>query len=84
MDAHKPLGVLQIGSQLTKDCKLTVSAVNNAIKGNGSVTVKGDADVLVEGAEDAIKTDSLDVGKGFLLKMGVFAFGACFWRKGVL
>ena len=49
------------------DCKLTVSAVNNAIKGNGSVTVKGDADVLVEGAEDAIKTDSLDVGKGFLL-----------------
>ena len=49
------------------NCKLTVSAVNNAIKGNGSVTVKGDAEVLVEGAEDAIKTDSLDVGKGFLL-----------------
>ena len=49
------------------NAKVTVTAVNNAIKGNGSVTVKGDADVLVEGAEDAIKTDSLDVGKGFLL-----------------
>ena len=49
------------------NCKLTVSGVNNAIKGNGSVTIKGDADVLVEGAEDAVKTDSLDVGKGFLL-----------------
>lgn len=49
------------------NCKLTVSAVNNAIKGNGSVTVKGESEVLVEGAEDAIKTDSLDVGKGFLL-----------------
>ena len=49
------------------NCKLTVSAVNNAIKGNGSVTIKGEAEVLVEGAEDAIKSDSLDVGKGFLL-----------------
>ncbi len=47
--------------------KLTVKAVNNAIKGNGSVTVKGDAEVLVEGAEDAIKTDSLNEGKGFLM-----------------
>ena len=46
--------------------KLTVAAVNNAIKGNGSVTVKGEAEVLIQGAEDAIKTDSLDVGKGFL------------------
>jgi hypothetical protein len=49
------------------NAKVTVKAVNNAIKGNGSVTIKGDADVLVEGADDAIKTDSLDVGKGFLL-----------------
>jgi len=48
------------------NCKLTVSAVNNAIKGNGSVTVKGEAEVLVEGADDAIKTDSLDEGKGYL------------------
>lgn len=46
---------------------LTVTAINNAIKGNGSVTIKGDAQVLVQGAEDAVKTDSLDVGKGFLL-----------------
>lgn len=46
--------------------KLTVTAVNNAIKGNGSVTIKGEAEVLIQGAEDAIKTDSLDVGKGFL------------------
>lgn len=46
--------------------KLTVSAVNNAIKGNNSVTIKGDAEVLVEGAEDAIKTDSLDEGKGYV------------------
>lgn len=46
--------------------KLTVSAVNNAIKGNNSVTVKGDAEVLVESAEDAIKADSLDEGKGYV------------------
>ena len=49
------------------NAKVTVKAVNNAVKGNSSVTVKGDADLLVEGAEDAVKTDSLDVGKGFLL-----------------
>ena len=48
------------------NCKLTVSAVNNAIKGNGSVTIKGEAEVLVEGAEDAIKSDSLNEGKGFV------------------
>lgn len=46
--------------------KLTVNAVNNAIKGNNSVTIKGEAEVLVEGADDAIKTDSLDEGKGYL------------------
>lgn len=48
------------------DAKVVVNAVNNAVKGNGSVTIKGDAEVVVESAEDAIKTDSLDVGKGFL------------------
>lgn len=48
------------------NANVTVKAVNNAIKGNGSVTIKGDAEVLVEGADDAIKTDSLDIGKGFL------------------
>ena len=48
------------------NCKLTVNAVNNAIKGNDSVTIKGDAEVLVQGAEDAIKADSLDEGKGYV------------------
>jgi hypothetical protein len=48
------------------NCKLTVKAVNNALKGNDSVTIKGNAEVLVEGADDAIKADSLDVGKGFV------------------
>ena len=46
--------------------KLTVNAVNNALKGNDSVTIKGDAEVLVQGAEDAIKADSLDEGKGYV------------------
>ena len=46
--------------------KLTVNAINNAIKGNNSITIKGDAEVLVEKADDAIKTDSLDEGKGYL------------------
>lgn len=45
---------------------LTVKAVNNALKGNNSVTVKGNAEVLVEGADDAIKADSLDEGKGYV------------------
>ncbi len=48
------------------DCKVTVKAVNNAIKGNDSVTIKGNAEVLVEGADDAIKADSLDIGKGYV------------------
>lgn len=48
------------------NCKLTVNAVNNALKGNDSVTIKGDAEVLVQGAEDAIKADSLDEGKGYV------------------
>lgn len=48
------------------NCKLTVNAVNNALKGNDSVTVKGDAEVVIEKAEDAIKTDSLDEGKGYI------------------
>ncbi len=48
------------------NCKLTVKAVNNALKGNDSVTIKGDAEVLVEGADDAIKADSLDEGKGYV------------------
>lgn len=46
--------------------KLTVNAVNNALKGNNSVTIKGDAEVLIEGADDAIKADSLDEGKGYV------------------
>ncbi|MBQ2807129.1 MAG: carbohydrate-binding domain-containing protein, partial [Clostridia bacterium] len=48
------------------NCKLTVKAVNNALKGNDSVTIKGDAEVLIEGADDAIKADSLDEGKGYV------------------
>ena len=49
------------------DAKVTVNAINNGVKGNGSVTIKGNAEVVVESAEDAIKTDSLDVGKGFMM-----------------
>jgi hypothetical protein len=57
-------------TQLKKNAKFdtnkTVNAVNNALKGNNSVTVKGDAEVLIEGADDAIKADSLDEGKGYV------------------
>ena len=48
-------------------CKLTVSAPNNAIKGNGSVTLTDHSTVTVNGCEDAIKSDSIDVDKGFVL-----------------
>lgn len=41
-----------------KNGNITVSAVNNAIKGNNSVTVRGDAEVIISAAEDAIKTDN--------------------------
>lgn len=46
---------------------VTVQAPNNAIKGNDSITICGDAVVTVKGADDAIKTESTDAGKGFIL-----------------
>lgn len=41
-----------------KNGNITVNAVNNAIKGNNSVTVRGDAEIIISGAEDGIKTDN--------------------------
>ena len=50
-----------------KNGNITVSAVNNALKGNNSVTVMGDADVTINNAEDGIKTDNIDRSdKGFI------------------
>lgn len=50
-----------------KNGNITVSAVNNALKGNNSVTIMGDADVTVNNAEDAIKTENIDrTDKGFI------------------
>ena len=45
----------------------TVSAVKNAVKGNGSVTVENGATVTVANGSDGIKTDSMNAGKGFIL-----------------
>lgn len=50
-----------------KNGTVTVKAINNAIKGNNSVTVQGDAQVNILACEDAIKSDSLKTGKGFIL-----------------
>lgn len=50
-----------------KNGNITVSAVNNALKGNNSVTIMGDADVTINNAEDAIKTENIDrTDKGFI------------------
>ena len=50
-----------------KNGKVTVSAVNNAIKGNDSVTVCGDAEVIIEAADDGLKADTIDRSdKGFV------------------
>lgn len=50
-----------------KNGTVTVKAINNAIKGNNSVTVQGDAQVNILACDDAIKSDSLKTGKGFIL-----------------
>ena len=50
-----------------KNGNITISAINNAIKGNNSVTIMGDADITINNAEDAIKTDNIDrTDKGFI------------------
>ena len=50
-----------------KNGKVTVSAVNNAVKGNDSVTVCGDAEVVIEAADDGLKADTIDrPDKGFV------------------
>lgn len=50
-----------------KNGNITVSAVNNALKGNNSVTIMGDANVTINNAEDAIKTENIDrTDKGFI------------------
>ncbi len=49
-----------------KNGTITVSAPNNIIKGNNSVTVSG-GHITCSGGEDGIKTDSEKEGKGFIL-----------------
>ncbi len=50
-----------------KNGVINVKAVNNAIKGNDSVTVYGDAVLNILGAEDGIKTENADEPeKGFI------------------
>lgn len=50
-----------------KNGNITVSAVNNALKGNNSVTIMGDADITINNAEDAIKTENIDrADRGFI------------------
>lgn len=49
---------------------ITVSAPNNAIKGNDSVSVR-DAKITISLADDGIKSDNeTDAGKGFILIVG--------------
>ena len=46
---------------------VNVSAINNAVKGNDSITVRGDAVVNVLGGEDALKSDeTVKADKGFI------------------
>lgn len=52
-----------------KNGNITVNAVNNAVKGNDSVTVE-DGILTVTGAEDGIKSDSETAGKGFVSILG--------------
>lgn len=50
-----------------KNGVVNVSAINNAVKGNDSITVKGDAVVNVLGGEDALKSDeTVKADKGFI------------------
>lgn len=50
-----------------KNGDINISAVNNAIKGNYSVTIKGDAKVNISAAEDGIKADTTKkADKGFI------------------
>ena len=46
--------------------KLTVSGVNNALKGNESVSIGSGAQLTVAAAEDAIKSDSTLQNKGYV------------------
>ena len=50
-----------------KNGVVNVTALNNAIKGNDSITVRGDAVVNVLGGEDALKSDeTVKTDKGFI------------------
>lgn len=50
-----------------RDGTVTVSGINNAVKGGDSVTVSGGT-LTITGGEDGIKTDNeLDPGKGYIL-----------------
>lgn len=51
-----------------KDGNITVNAPNNAIKGNGSITVEGGT-IHARGA-DGFKSDSIMEGKGFISILG--------------
>ncbi len=46
---------------------IIAGGANNAIKGNGSVTVTGSANLTVTKGEDGIKSDSLTIDKGYVL-----------------
>ena len=44
---------------------ITVKAFNNALKGNDSVAISG-GNITITGCEDGIKTDSTDLGEGYV------------------
>ena len=60
-------GTLIVNANYNNGIGCKNEAINNAIKGNNSVTVQGDAQVNILACEDAIKSDSLKTGKGFIL-----------------
>jgi len=53
-----------------KSGKVTVNAVNNAVKGEGSVTVTDTAKLDILRADDGIKSDGISEGEGVILING--------------
>ncbi len=49
---------------------VTVSAKNNAVKGAGSVTLAGSSQVTVLRGEDAVKSDGINPGEGWIRMSG--------------
>lgn len=46
---------------------ITVTAINNGVKGDGSVTLAGSAKLDIRNAEDGIKSDGINAGEGIIL-----------------